>query len=164
MDLNQFKDLTERHDQGIAVIIRNPETNEETDIVITVAGAWSNKAREAGRDMAALNVDHEGDPERFSQMLMARRVISWENLEMNGKPVPCTVADATELFTDPRFYWLYAQVIAVDRARVFQTPDRGSVPGRDPGGQARLSKPGRKHHERAPHRAPVTDGAARAGA
>src|SRR5687768_367451 len=153
VDLKEFQDLTKRHDEGIVVVITHPETGAATDIRITVTGPWSERTREAGKQIAAENLNGI-DNELFQQKLLARRVLSWEGIEWDGKPLEFSLEEAEKLFTDRRYYWLYSQVLTrLDGVRLFRgASDRAPAGGRHPRGRARLSDAGRNNAAPAPRR------------
>lgn len=126
VDLADFRSLNAAQESGIDVAIFLPD-GTPTDIVIRVSGPDSRRARvavskqtkeriKAGRtSIDQLDLDVEAIRGVVAQ------VISWQNVELDGKPVECKPDNVMQVFKT--FRWIYDQVntAAGDRGRFMKT-------------------------------------------
>jgi len=80
-------------------VIKHPLTGENTDIVIELSGIDSSIFRKSAREIALdkANGKDIGDGE---VNLLARCTLSWENVELYGEPLECTVEDAMKIYSE----------------------------------------------------------------
>lgn len=99
--------------------VRDPGTGEPcqtdgTPVTITVHGVDSDQHRKAWRAMldrranAKTKKVRSADWEAETARLLAQITESWEGVVWDGKPLPCTEADAAMLYT--RVPWLREQL------------------------------------------------------
>lgn len=107
-DLNDIIGIHASQDAGAELAIRNPITDELTDLKFWIAGPDSN-VQKAAREWAAAEVakdpvlrlapdlpagvDHR---RRISIGLLARCIVRWD-VRQNGEPVPLTRANAVRV-------------------------------------------------------------------
>lgn len=115
MDLAKF-DTSKTSEKGAELVVLNPETFEETDIKLRLAGtdssvyrnqikARAEKAMNKGQKKQALDFDKS---EREGCELLAACTLGWEGLEENGKPIEFSTEAAADLYM--RHRWLKEQV------------------------------------------------------
>ena len=140
-----FKPFDGPADAGADLVVLDPGTLEPTDVVITLAGqdskAWRRATREAGR--RAMDSVRDGGGRKALELtesngtfVLARATLAWKNVELDGKQLECTQANAEMLYST--FPWLREQVdrFVGDRSRFF-CPARGVDTGGGTGtGQA----------------------------
>ena len=86
MDLNKFSTKTTSQ-AGSPLVLRNPDTDEKTDIVITLAGADSQRYRSASHKVQNRSLKRgkfkvtAEKLEANALEILAACVIDWENVE-----------------------------------------------------------------------------------
>ncbi len=136
-----FKPFEGKSDDGAVMTVVHPGTGELTDARITLAGVDSRRWRQAGLDIYKQNLQEKKGTieekvtrglERIDDNkadLLASATISWENVDLDGKELKCTHANARKLFTD--YPWLLEQVnsFVVDRFNFFRSVDASGPEG-----------------------------------
>lgn len=89
MDLSVFE-----QDETCDVIIVDPTTGENTDIIIVVYGMDSKQYRKSKAILDASDIDPDDKPERLLAMLTK----SWKNLDYKGKAVELTLDSAEDIY------------------------------------------------------------------
>jgi hypothetical protein len=130
--------MTETFDLGSIEIadvakltIKHPTTSAPTTWVLDIAGpghpvseAIQNEAarerlvmqreqemaRVNGRKWKGPDVDPETENARVFGRI-AKRILAWSPVTMNGEPFPYSPANALALLREPRFAWVYTQII-----------------------------------------------------
>ena len=93
MDLTKL-DVVAASDKGIPVTIKNPKTGEDTDLVITVKGMFSDQfAEELGK---IAGVENSG---QRSAEFLARFTLGWKNLKEGTKTVKFSTKEAERIYT-----------------------------------------------------------------
>jgi hypothetical protein len=92
MDLSKFSDL----DTPVDVIIKDPTTGKETDMVVT-AYRYTSKANRDLQLKLARN-RKEGDEPMSDAEFQAQLVTGWKNVEEGGKAVEFSTEAAKEIF------------------------------------------------------------------
>jgi hypothetical protein len=114
-------------------------SGELTDITITLRGKDSVvfkqvtqahsrarlKAYVPGQKMPSID---PAQIERESIQLLAALTISWENVEDNGKPIPCDEVTAEALYTDNPWIAEQVDVFVGDRANFLRSSQTTSAP------------------------------------
>ncbi|MDP3417850.1 hypothetical protein [Falsiroseomonas sp.] len=111
--------------------IRHPQTNAPTTWQMQIAGpghpvtlALQNEvareqlqeqraieqARANGRKYKAPETDPEEDRAR-SMNRVARRIVGWTDVSLNGQPFPYSAENAAAIMTDPKRGWIATQVL-----------------------------------------------------
>lgn len=100
------------------LVILDPQTGEETDIVITLAGPSHDVSIEFERVTAdkRFSAGTIGQPMKLEQMLedssaeMVARTLAWKGVQWEGEPLECTPENVNKIYAHPGLYWLRGQV------------------------------------------------------
>lgn len=107
-DLNDIIGIHASQDAGAELAIRNPITDELTDLKFWIAGPDSNVQKEASKWAAAEVAKHpflsmaptlpanEEIRRNIATGLLARCIVRWD-IRQNGEPVPLTLANAVKV-------------------------------------------------------------------
>lgn len=126
-DIDSFEDA-----QTAEYVLKNPKTNQPTDIVLTLAGPehplrkkrqfdrirrMRRDAMRAGKMQLADPADEEQDEAEF----LADCILNWNKMpRANGVNLAHSRANALELMLDPKRRWLRDQVkVAVEEREAF---------------------------------------------
>ena len=104
-DLADLNAALTSQEEGEELVLRNPYTGDDTDIVVRIACAESTRVKTAAR--AAINRlyakraknKHERieDSEELLLTTVAASIISWRGVVFEGKPFECTPSNARKL-------------------------------------------------------------------
>lgn len=104
MDLADFASSAEAQEAGLTIEVVSPVDNKPTGATIKVAGPDSRRARKARRASALATFEalgEEATPEQFetefSIQLIARCILSWENMLESGVPMECNIENAVKV-------------------------------------------------------------------
>lgn len=107
-DLNDIIGIHASQDAGAELAIRNPITDELTDLKFWIAGPDSNVQKEASKwasaevakhpflTMAPTLPQNEEIRRNIATGLLARCIVKWQ-VRQNGEPVPLTLANAVRV-------------------------------------------------------------------
>lgn len=117
MDLSQLN-LAELAEQGAWLTVTHPQTDEDTDLRIRLAGADSRTWQEAERSHTNKRLQQfqrrgnltmtAEDIEQRGIALLAAATIDWENVVEDGHRIACNVANARQLYR--KYTWIREQV------------------------------------------------------
>lgn len=127
MDLSKF-DTSKKSEQGSDLIVLDPSTGEQTDMIIKLVGTDSSRYRNKLKEQAerrlqagkkntkTIDIDKA---ERDSCEMLAACTISWQNVSEGKEAVEFNQANAQSLYL--RHRWLREQVEAFvqDRTHFF---------------------------------------------
>lgn len=102
MDIEQLYTV-DAHEAGADVVIRNPLTGEDTDIVITIKGIDSKAFRQARlnvrrKALEGMRDGSDADADAVASEILAKITIGWTGLTSKGEPVPFSEKTALELY------------------------------------------------------------------
>lgn len=91
-----------------------------TGLVWTIGSQFSKEARAAAMTAQRIRITPNGEVEAESLGGLNDTILDqlvavtagWQNLTVNGEPLPCTPENARALLTDPRTAWIRPQVQA----------------------------------------------------
>lgn len=123
VDLSEL-DTSKDAEEGYELQLKDPRTEAPLDITITVLGADSDAYQETLRDLLRRR-QREANKSRRVKLLLtpdeqeqdATELLvsvtrSWKNLEIDGKGLDCTPANARMLYSSRRWRWIREQVDA----------------------------------------------------
>jgi hypothetical protein len=92
----------------------------ETDgspMTITLASPESDAGRKARRKLLDAIKDKKGSltPDESDELdaeLLANVTLAWTNIEWEGEPLPCTIANARKIYVVPGLAWLRRDALA----------------------------------------------------
>lgn len=132
-DLNESADVTTREDEGILVHLRDAagekmyaDEAQEKPVTMRVAGTYSEvyrKAREANRDKQLKKRSPHLDGDQLEDAALdeiAACVLSWENLNAGGKPLPFSKHNAVVVLKKARFIREQVEAAMSDHAAFFK--------------------------------------------
>lgn len=90
MDISKL-DVVKLSNDGHPCVIKNPKTNEDTDIVIVIKGVYADKF---------LSESESADTVEKTAELLARFTVRWENVEEAGAPLEFTHDNVLRIYRD----------------------------------------------------------------
>lgn len=122
-DLSQFADLIPSQEEGTIVDILHPVTGDPIGMTVQVAGPDSDRARKARQAVMNANLrtstaskPKANEIEASARSVVAKSVISWIGVELNGEELDCTVDNVLKVFTDYPFIYEQVSGAAANRA------------------------------------------------
>jgi len=107
MDLSVFE-----QDETCDVIIVDPTTGENTDVVVTVFSVDSKQYRKTAALIAKGDVKVED-----GVYMLASLTKSWKNVEFKDKELKLTVDNAMKLYTSCPFIYVQLEKVIFDRVK-----------------------------------------------
>jgi len=129
MDLGTFSDAyTKANEDGRELRIMNPNTGDPIGLTLVIAGPYSKRQADAGRDLTDFLAERRNlsEDERAAAIRrrFARGVISWKwekDLTFRGSVPECTLANVDKVFEEVGF--VYDQVVGeTNNPRGFTVP------------------------------------------
>lgn len=122
-DLTQFADLIPAQEEGIVVDILHPVTGDPIGMSVQVAGPDSERARKARQAVMNANMRSNAasrpkanELEESQRKVIAKSVISWIGVELDGKELDCTTDNVIKVFADYPFIYEQVSGAAANRA------------------------------------------------
>lgn len=103
------------------LVINDPTTGEPTDIVISVYGKDSKFYRDLWQDLLKVAADKKSKGDKEYEALALDMYIkctkSWQNVDLDGKPLECTYENVKMIYEDEGYAWLHEQVLVFMESR-----------------------------------------------
>lgn len=117
-DLDSFEDVSAGD-----YVVKHPETNQPTPIVVTLAGpehpnrkkiayAAQRRLRKVLQQTGKLQLADPEEEEGEEVDMLVSCTLGWKGISVGGKPLAFSVEAARSLYTDPKRRWLRDQVKA----------------------------------------------------
>lgn len=117
-DLDSFEDVSAGD-----YVVKHPETNQPTPIVVTLAGpehpnrkkiayAAQRRLRKVLQQTGKLQLADPEEEEGEEVDMLVACTLGWKGISVGGKPLAFSADAARSLYTDPKRRWLRDQVKA----------------------------------------------------
>lgn len=117
-DLDSFEDVSAGD-----YVVKHPETNQPTPIVVTLAGpehpnrkkiayAAQRRLRKVLQQTGKLQLADPEEEEGEEVDMLVACTLGWKGISVGGKPLAFSAEAARSLYTDPKRRWLRDQVKA----------------------------------------------------
>lgn len=122
MDISKLN-MTEHADRGAQLQLLHPVDKTPLEgVTVTLLGADSTLYRNRlaawrGKFMSSNKAPALNDAEEQAMECRVACTVSWQGMELGGKPYECTPENVRELYSNPGYSWLVEQVDAFIQER-----------------------------------------------